>query len=83
MTTSRIDASDDLKVITMSADNGHVEVAMEYTHNLGNFENIKIRTGAGRPLADGENPTDAMRRVWIMVAGALVEFMAEAKADLN
>jgi len=34
-------------------------------------------------LADGENPTDAMRRVWIMVAGALVEFMAEAKADLN
>ena len=56
---------------------------MEYTRNLGNFENIKMRVGAGRPLNEGEHPSDALDRVNKFVGKKLVEYVNQITDDIE
>lgn len=66
MNQKRSDAGDGRKVTTEVKD-GHVEVAIEVTKNLGNFENFRIRVSYGRSVNPGETPDEAFNRVYGMV----------------
>lgn len=60
-----------------------VEIGIEYTRNLGNFENIKLRTGAGRPLNEGEHPGDALDKVYGFVSKKLIEYVNDITEDVD
>lgn len=60
-----------------------VEVGLEYTKNLGNFENIRLRIAAGRPVKDGETPGEAVDKVYNFVGGKLSQKSAEIASDLG
>jgi hypothetical protein len=68
----------------MSATNQtNVSVELQYTRNLGNFENVKVSIGVEDFVRSGENTHQATDRVYKFVEEKLIEKMQEIEADLK
>lgn len=61
----------------------NVKVELQYTRNLGNFENIKVSIGVEDFVRAGENTNQATDRIYKFVEDKLVEKMHEIEADLK
>lgn len=59
------------------------EVHVEFTRNLGNFENIKYRIGYGSPRGNDETPNEAVERVAEFVEESLLAKVQKLTDELN
>ncbi|NDB61158.1 hypothetical protein EB001_22365 [bacterium] len=62
-------------------DETKISVTLGYTHNLGNFQSLRLDLGVVDSKRDGENIDQAFERVYKFVEDKLTEKVAEAKAD--
>jgi hypothetical protein len=76
-------SSETLERVAVRQDGTYVEVAVEVTKNLGNFENVKVRTTLGRPLNEGENPRQAFPKLYDVVTDELSETLDKALEELG
>lgn len=60
-----------------------VSVTLGYTHNLGNFQSLRIDLGVTDSKRDGENTDQAFERVYQFVENKLTEKVNEAKAEIE
>lgn len=60
-----------------------VSVTLGYTHNLGNFQSLRIDLGVVDSKRDGENIDQAFERVYKFVEDKLTEKVAEAKVEIE
>lgn len=60
-----------------------VSVTLGYTHNLGNFQSLRIDLGIVDSRRDGENIEQAFERVYKFVEDKLTEKVAEAKVEIE
>lgn len=60
-----------------------VTAGLNYTRNLGNFENIKVNVEVTDSVRDGEKVTDAFERVYSFVEAKLQEKVEEIEADIK
>jgi hypothetical protein len=60
-----------------------VSVTLGYTHNLGNFQSLRIDLGIVDSKRDGENIEQAFERVYKFVEDKLTEKVAEAKVEIE
>lgn len=59
-----------------------VTVALGYTLNTGNFQNIRIDLGVTDEILPSETLDEAINRVYPMIAEQLVDKVTQAKKDL-
>lgn len=62
-------------------DETKISVTLGYTHNLGNFQSLRLDLGVVDSKREGENIDQAFERVYKFVEDKLTEKVAEAKAD--
>jgi len=60
-----------------------VSVTLGYTHNLGNFQSLRIDLGVTDSKREGENTDQAFERVYQFVEKKLTEKVNEAKAEIE
>ena len=60
-----------------------VSVTLGYTHNLGNFQSLRIDLGITDSKRDGENTDQAFERVYQFVEKKLTEKVNEPKAEIE
>ena len=60
-----------------------VSVTLGYTHNLGNFQSLRLDLGVVDSRRDGETIDQAFERVYKFVENKLTEKVAEAKVDID
>jgi hypothetical protein len=60
-----------------------VSVTLGYTHNLGNFQSLRIDLGIVDSRRDGETADQAFERVYKFVEDKLTEKVAEAKVEIE
>lgn len=60
-----------------------VTAGLNYTRNLGNFENVKVNVEVTSETRSGENVNDAFERVYAFVEAKLMEKVEEIEADLK
>jgi len=63
-------------------DETKISVTLGYTHNLGNFQSLRLDLGVVDSKRDGENIDQAFERVYKFVEDKLTEKIAEAKVEL-
>ena len=59
-----------------------VSVTLGYTHNLGNFQSLRLDLGVVDSRRDGETIDQAFERVYQFVEDKLTAKIAEAKVEL-
>lgn len=64
-------------------ENVKVEWSLGFTHNLGNFQSIRIDCKVQDHTRDGESVKDASNRVYKFVEEELIAKVNEAKAELD
>ena len=57
-----------------------ISVTLGYTHNLGNFQSLRLDLGVVDSKRDGENIDQAFERVYKFVEDKLIEKSAEVKS---
>jgi hypothetical protein len=60
-----------------------VSVTLGYTHNLGNFQSLRLDLGVVDSRRDGETIDQAFERVYKFVEDKLTEKVAEAKVEIE
>ena len=60
-----------------------VSVTLGYTHNLGNFQSLRLDLGVVDSRRDGETIDQAFERVYKFVEVKLTEKVAEAKVEID
>lgn len=60
-----------------------VSVTLGYTHNLGNFQSLRLDLGVVDSRRDGETIDQAFERVYKFVEDKLTEKVAEAKVEID
>ncbi len=60
-----------------------IRVGLDYTRNLGNYENLKISIAVEDTKRDGETIDSATERVYSFVEGKLEEKLLELAKDLQ
>jgi hypothetical protein len=60
-----------------------VSVTLGYTHNLGNFQSLRLDLGIVDSRRDGETVDQAFERVYKFVEDKLTEKVAEAKVEIE
>ena len=60
-----------------------VSVTLGYTHNLGNFQSLRLDLGVVDSRRDGETIDQAFERVYKFVENKLTEKVAEAKVEID
>ena len=64
-------------------DETKISVTLGYTHNLGNFQSLRLDLGVVDSKRDGENIDQAFERVYKFVEDKLTAKIAEAKVELR
>lgn len=62
--------------------NNTVTVALGYTLNTGNFQNIRIDVGATHEEAPGQTTDDALNALYAVIEEQLVDKVTQAKKAL-
>ena len=83
MSSQRIEDTGTVGVYKFDVTKGYVEIGLEYTKNLGNFENLKIRVGSGRPVREAESASETVDKLYEFVGTKLVQKLNEALEDLG
>lgn len=60
-----------------------VTVGLNYTRNLGNFENARVHVEVTDSVRNGESTNDAVDRVYDFVEGKLQEKVNQIEAELK
>lgn len=60
-----------------------IKGALTYTHNLGNFQNIKVDVGIEDTVRDGETVDQAFERVFAKLEDQLGTRVAKAVEELG
>ena len=60
-----------------------VSVTLGYTHNLGNFQSLRLDLGVIDSKRDGENTEQAFDRVYKFVEDKLTEKIQEAQSEAD
>ena len=60
-----------------------VHVELQFTRNLGNFENIRVAIGIEDHVRHGETTDTATERVYKFVENKLIEKVQEMESELN
>jgi hypothetical protein len=63
----------------MTETNDRVEIAYDFTVNLGNFENVKVHVGYASDVKHGETPEQAYERVDAFVSEKVSKEVEEAR----
>jgi hypothetical protein len=63
----------------MTTTNDRVEIAYDFTVNLGNFENVKIHIGYASDVQHGETVEEAYDRVDAFVTEKVTKEVVEAR----
>ena len=63
----------------MTATNDRVEIAYDFTVNLGNFENVKVHVGYASDVKQGETTDEAYSRVDDFVSEKISKEVEEAR----
>jgi len=63
----------------MTATNDRVEIAYDFTVNLGNFENVKVHIGYASDVQHGETLDEAYDRVDAFVSDKVSKEVEEAR----
>ena len=63
----------------MTATNDRVEIAYDFTVNLGNFENVKVHIGYGSDVHESETVEQAYERVDAFVSEKISIEVEEAR----
>ncbi|NDB61418.1 hypothetical protein EB001_23710 [bacterium] len=58
-----------------------ISVTLGYTHNLGNFQSLRLDLGIVDSRRNGETIDQAFERVYKFVEDKLIEKAAEAKSN--
>ena len=63
--------------------NTKVSVTLGYTHNLGNFQSLRLDLGVIDSKRDDENTDQAFERIYKFVEDKLTEKVKEAEAEAD
>jgi hypothetical protein len=63
----------------MPTRNDRVEIAYDFTVNLGNFENVKVHVGYASDVKENETPEEAYARVDDFVSEKISKEVEEAR----
>lgn len=63
----------------MTATNDRVEIAYDFTVNLGNFENVKVHVGYASNVKQGETLDEAYSRVDDFISEKISKEVEEAR----
>lgn len=77
-----VENTEGTKEVSRTVTEDWAEVHVEYTKNLGNFENIKYRVGLGSSRRDNETISDTADRVAREAEQVLLEKIQQLSKEL-